>query len=286
MNIENKNIGHYARVPAHIITAKISPRAKNLWSILALYGTPENPEVWIRLASIANQLDCSIDSVSRALSELLKSKLLIKTSGYYQGRYKIYQLIWEAPQPCDTTLRTNSTLADPPAAALPVHVPQPCGYKNKIRTNYDQIIFSKQMANPEQEAKELMAEYGDKWTRRFACLDGFSGRPTVKESVEQALNHSARHKCSDLRIYLESWLVNASKSWIRSYHHELTAAPTDPSLSPDAVGRKLKAEQERKEKLEQQRRALAPAIEPFSEKLDWSLAYNQVRGGQREMRVV
>lgn len=286
MNIENKNIGHYARVPSHIITAKISARAKNLWTILALYSTPENPEVWIRLGSTADQLDCSIDSVSRALNELIKSKLLVKTPKYYHGRYKIYVLIWEQPQVCNTTLRTSSTLADPPAAALPVHVPHRCGDINKIRTNYEQIIFSKQAGDPEQEAEKLLADWGEAWGKRFTCLDGLSGRPSLHECVEQALNHSARHKASNLRIYVETWLRNASKSWVRSYFHELTAPPTDPSLSPDAVARKLKAEQERKEKLEQKRRQLEPTVEPFSEKLDWSLAFKQLRGGAQDITLI
>ncbi len=277
MNLENKNIGHYARVPSHIITAKISARAKNLWTILALYSTPENPEVWIRLGSIADQLDCSIDSVSRALTELIKSNLLIKTPRCYQGRYKIYVLVWEQPQACETTLRTDCAPADLPAAALQVHVPQRCGDINKIKTNYEQIIFSKQIANPEQEAAQIMADYGPKWSQMFCCLDGLSGRPTLQECVEQALNHTARHKCANLRIYVETWLRNASKAWVKAYFHELTAPPTDPSLSPDAVARKLKAEQDRREKLEQKRRALEPAVEPFSEKLDWDLAFQQIR---------
>ena len=76
MKNENIDIGHYARVPYHIATAKISSRARNLWTILALYATPEKPEVWTRLGSMAEQLDCSIDSVERAIKELRQAKYL------------------------------------------------------------------------------------------------------------------------------------------------------------------------------------------------------------------
>jgi len=134
-----------------------------------------------------------------------------------------------------------------------------------------------------QEAEQLMAEYGEAWKKRYGCLDGLSSRPSVQECVEQALNHSARHKNTDLRVYVEGWLSKATKDWVRAYFHEQSAAPTDPGLSPEAVERKLKAEQERKAKYQQQRAPKAE-LKPFSEPLDWNWAREQLRGRRSGLR--
>lgn len=291
--LEQVEIGHYAKIPIHIARAKVSKSAKSLWIELALVSSPEKPQVWIRQESLAEKMGVSDRTIRRLIIELEKARLIIP-NGWHQGRHKKYDLTWtnlsdvggQSGQECPTSPDKN---VQPRRTETSRDPGQKCPDLNRVfKQNTEQNIYFKKagedFSNPEVEAKTLLAEYGAKWTQRFGCLDGLSGRPTVQECVEQALNHTARHKCSNLRIYLESWLVNASKSWIRAYYHELTAAPTDPGLSPDAVARKLKAEQERREKLEQKRRALEPIAEPFSEKLDWSWAYSQIRGGQREMR--
>ena len=292
MNNENIDIGHYARIPMHIARAKVSENAKAVWREMAFFSSPEKPEIWVRQENMAEKLGLSIRTIRRLLEQLEERDLIIHT-GWVDGRYKKYRLIWQA-NASDTRVlppRTSVTQVGQPCPASPDihdrsrrtpvsdHPGHRCPPINRVLTKQDQIIFSQKKAgeilqtNPEQEAQNLLANYGEEWAKRFACLDGFSGRPSVQECVEQALNHNARHKCLNLKIYLESWLRNASKSWVHRYFHELSAAPTDPGLSPEAVERKLQLEKERKAKLERKRLELQPQIEPFSEQLDWSLMH-------------
>ena len=86
---ETTDIGHYARVPYHVATAKISSRARDVWTLLAMNCSPENPEVWVRQATLAEQLNCSTDTICRAIQELLRAKLLLPTQKLHQGRNKI-----------------------------------------------------------------------------------------------------------------------------------------------------------------------------------------------------
>jgi hypothetical protein len=60
------------------------------------------------------------------------------------------------------------------------------------------------------------------------------------------MNHTARHKCDDLTIYIETWLRNATKAWKYDFYKEQTLPATDPSLSPEVVARKLKEATERR----------------------------------------
>src|SRR3990172_2401955 len=94
MNASVVDIGRFARVPYDVATAKISSRAREVWTLLSFNGSPNNPEVWVRQASLAEQLGCSTDTICRAIRELTRQGLLIETRKWHQGRYKIYRLVW------------------------------------------------------------------------------------------------------------------------------------------------------------------------------------------------
>jgi hypothetical protein len=85
-----------------------------------------------------------------------------------------------------------------------------------------------QNASPEGEKSELerlLATHGESWAEQYACFDGVSGRPSLKESVAEALNHDAKNKSPDVKRYIDSWLRIASHRWTTKSKHE----PTQPS---------------------------------------------------------
>ena len=124
---------------------------------------------------------------------------------------------------------------------------QKCPHLNRVfKQNTEQnIIFKKtreDFFDPESEKQNLLSDWGETWKKRFACLDGLSGRPSVEECVEQALNHTARDKAKDLKIYIEMWLHNAARAWISGFNREQNAPPTDPSLDKEAIARRCRAD--------------------------------------------
>jgi acyl transferase domain-containing protein len=101
-----------------------------------------------------------------------------------------------------------------------------------------------------KEVEEILKTHGADWQQQFPCLDGLSGRPSIKDCVRQALNHKARDKYKDVRVYLEGWLQNASRSWLYVYNREKNAPITDPALDKAAIARKAAEEEKRRKDYE------------------------------------
>jgi hypothetical protein len=229
------DIGRFVRVPMHILHADISSRAREVWMMLALNCSPEKPYAWARQASVAESLRCSTDTVGRALKKLIKAGLIAETGRWHWGRYKIYQIAWLPVMSVDLPNgyeETTSEVEPEPAPKAPKQHPA-----RKVQTPSKTILVT---------ADDLLEENEEKWTKAFECLDGNSGRPSVATCVKEAMNHTARHKCDDLTIYIETWLRNATKTWKYDFYKEQTLPATDPSLSPEVVARKVKEAADRK----------------------------------------
>lgn len=81
-------------MPAHILDANISPRAREVLMLLASQTTPENPTLWVCPASIADKLRCSPVTVKRAIQKLLEAKLILETGDLHERRFKFYRVRW------------------------------------------------------------------------------------------------------------------------------------------------------------------------------------------------
>jgi hypothetical protein len=242
------DIGRFVRVPMTILKAKISPRAREVWMILASNCSPEKPFAWARQASVAEDLNCSTDTVGRALKKLIKAGLIAETGRWHWGRYKIYEIAWTNPlqEHVPHIEEITSCILEPEELTeLQEHVPQKS--PNITRVGAEQKKnFSKGPATCTTTADELLSCHGEEWTNSFECLDGNSGRPSIETCVKEAMNHTARHKCDDLKIYIDGWLRNATKMWKNDFYREQTLPASDPSLSPEVVARKVREDAQRK----------------------------------------
>jgi len=81
-------------LPAHILDANISPRAREVLMLLASQTTIENPTVWICHPAIAEKLRCSSVTVKRAIQKLAEAKLITETGDLHERRYKFYRVRW------------------------------------------------------------------------------------------------------------------------------------------------------------------------------------------------
>jgi hypothetical protein len=271
---ETNDIGHYARVPFHIATAKIPSRARDVWILLAMNCTPESAEVWVRQPMLAEQLNCSTDTIGRVLRELVTAKLIFATNKLHQGRYKIYRLAW---------------------ANLQEDVPQKCQNLNRVLIKQEQnIVFKKtreDFSDPESEKQKLLTDWSDLWKKRFGCLDGLSGRPSIEICVEQAMSHESRHKYASPKVWVEIWLQNAARQWLVSFNREQNAPATDPSLDAEAKVRRSQAETERSRRYYAQ-----PIMTPIAEataipselqaQVDKILAENETGFADKLMRLM
>ena len=100
---EAKN--QFAKIPHHIITAKISPRAKELWIFLAMESSPEKPGISFSNKAVAERLGCSPSTIARAKKALNDAGLLLATEQKNLCGFQVYQLVWEvnpSPQPSPT----------------------------------------------------------------------------------------------------------------------------------------------------------------------------------------
>lgn len=245
--LEQVEIGHYAKIPIHIARAKVSKSAKSLWIELALVSSPEKPQVWIRQESLAEKMGVSDRTVRRLIIELEKARLIIP-NGWHQGRHKKYDLTWtnlsdvggQSGQECPTSpdknvqLRRTETSRDGG---------QKCPDLNRVfkqNTEQNNIFF-----NSQPDPQKLLADWGDQWRKRFGCLDGLSGRPSIETCVEQAMSHESRHKYATPKVWCEIWLQNAARQWLVAFNREQNAPATDPNLDAEAKARRSQAESER-----------------------------------------
>jgi hypothetical protein len=269
MSSKTIDIGRFVRVPMHILHADISSRAREVWMMLALNCSPEKPFAWARQASVAESLRCSTDTVGRALKKLIKAGLIAETGRWHWGRYKIYQIAWLPSLSVDLT-------SDYEEPTIPEAEPKPA--QRKMNKQVAPKVPTSSKANL-VSADALLEENEEKWVKEFECLDGNSGRPSVATCVKEAMNHTARHKCDDLTIYIETWLRNATKTWKYDFYKEQTLPATDPSLSPAVVARKVKEAADRKWNYQQ---AIISPSDAEKYKRVWTEEENAI--GQKWMR--
>jgi len=86
------------RLPAHILDAHISPRAREVLMLMASQTSPESPTTWICQATIGARLRCSVATVARAIQKLIEAKLIAETGRLQEGRYKIYHVRWNGDE--------------------------------------------------------------------------------------------------------------------------------------------------------------------------------------------
>ena len=94
------------------------------------------------------------------------------------------------------------------------------GYIERRLKTYDLVWLPVKAAVQKPEPQELTPELLENWSKRFPCLDGHSGRPTLIQAVEQAVLHPLRDKNQDLKTWVEISLKNTSRLWSESYHAE------------------------------------------------------------------
>jgi DNA-binding MarR family transcriptional regulator len=85
-------------LPAHILDAPISPRAREVLMLLASQTSAESPALWICQATIAARLRCSPATVARAIQKLIEAKLIAETGRLHEGRYKFYHVRWSGDE--------------------------------------------------------------------------------------------------------------------------------------------------------------------------------------------
>lgn len=81
-------------LPAHILDAHVSPRAREVLMLLASQTTAQSPTVWVCHAAIAEKLRCSSVTVKRAIQKLVEAKLIDETGDLHERKYKFYRVKW------------------------------------------------------------------------------------------------------------------------------------------------------------------------------------------------
>ncbi|MEI6417137.1 MAG: helix-turn-helix domain-containing protein, partial [Verrucomicrobiota bacterium] len=237
--------------------SSISPRSLSVFNLMALYASQKKPEIWVRQETFAEKLKCSTDTVYRAIKELVNFGLVAELERMYLGRYKTYRLkrfLEDTAAEAQNTdaMRISAPTyrkdAVPRTARVREDVPQICGPINRvsITEHKTEHFFSERTQDPivgeKSELELLLQTYGEEWKKKFPCLDGLSGRPSLKECVEQGLAHKARKNYGDVKVALDTWLRNASRQWIFLYNKEQNASPTDSALDSEAQKRRAEAE--------------------------------------------
>jgi hypothetical protein len=255
------DIGRYVRVPRHVRRSGVSPRAQQIWEEVAINSSPEKPHAWVRQATIATELKISTDTVGRALKELVQAGLLVETGRYFCGRYKYYIVIWTAhtlenlPQFPQTNPWAEVEAAPAPVRQVEVQKPAPIirvEEEQKKSTFYTAPQPSVAPPSPQRHStQQLLEAHEQEWKEKYECLDGKSGRPSVRDCVEEAMNHTARHKYENPRIYLESWLRNAALKFKHDYCREQGAHWSEPYLTREMKARKQAEEEQRRKEYEE-----------------------------------
>jgi len=123
-------------LPAHILDAAITPRAREVLMLLASQTSVKNPTLWICQAAIAARLRCSVATVARSIKALVEAKLIADTGRLHEGRYKIYHVRWSAEenikavskkitQPVRKLAQAKTRKAAPRPVPTPKRIPVP-----------------------------------------------------------------------------------------------------------------------------------------------------------------
>ena len=93
MSVKNKKS---VQIPYHIATAKVSPRAKEVWTMIAFESDPDAPEVLVNKRVLAEKLGCAPSTIARAIKILIAAGLMVEAGRKSYCRCcKYYALLWE-----------------------------------------------------------------------------------------------------------------------------------------------------------------------------------------------
>lgn len=85
-------------LPAHILDADITPRAREVLMLLASQTNAESPALWICQKTIAARLRCSVATIARTIPRLVAAKLIAETGKLHDGKYKFYHVRWSSDE--------------------------------------------------------------------------------------------------------------------------------------------------------------------------------------------
>lgn len=107
---ETKQTQGFAIVPLAVLKADISERAKVVYGLAAAYSTNNCTTIWLRHITLADDLNCSIASIQRAIAELVKKGFLTRMERKFQGRYRYFEIhkFW------NEKLKSAEIKSDPP----------------------------------------------------------------------------------------------------------------------------------------------------------------------------
>ncbi|MEI6790164.1 MAG: helix-turn-helix domain-containing protein [Myxococcaceae bacterium] len=168
------------QIPNQLLDAVISLRAQMLWIRLAMTITPESSELWIRQATLAEQLRCSRRSIGRALQELIKAGLIMDLQKRHLSRYKIYQLNHLVQNYIQTS--ETSPLAPKKLSKRELE---------DIKTQQRVQALLQTLRTPVEEkelnskAREMLGVWKNAWKEKFPKLDGQSNRPYLESCVQK-----------------------------------------------------------------------------------------------------
>lgn len=151
-------------LPAHVLEADISPRAREVLMLLASQTTADNPTLWVCHSAITERLRCSPVTVKRAIQKLVEAKLIVETGDLHERRFKFYRVKWSlsenAVSSCVARLPERKNVVTPACAGMtkkeslkptaPIPPPHP-GVDNLAMLKDSRIAYWAEVARQKHE---------------------------------------------------------------------------------------------------------------------------------------
>lgn len=157
-------------LPAHILDADISPRAREVLMLLASQATAQNPTLWVCHAAIAEKLRCSPVTVKRAIQKLVEAKLIVETGDLHERRFKFYRVKWSLNEKaCVPAKKKEKAIAAklvspeparPIQKALPIdHITSPRPQSENQTPLPQDSLFAQYYERARQRHQEILRRY-------------------------------------------------------------------------------------------------------------------------------
>jgi hypothetical protein len=120
-------MGGFAQVPAELLAASVSDRAKLLWAVLDIHQR-DNGESWPGREHLSEELGCSTDSIERAAAELERVDWVEIEHRRGRGQTNRYRVLGRPGKG-----RTGAVISEEKAAPVRVEKAAPVRHRNRGR---------------------------------------------------------------------------------------------------------------------------------------------------------